>query len=234
MLVKRLLSALFFSGVLLVLGAAAFMAMPRGDDVLAEVDPLLQAGAAAQLDNQAVTAAKYNAIAMSLDATDTISNAQALANSIVGSQTILRWNPTTQGFEFWIPSPGIGTNFSTTIGTPYFVQVDNSNPGTFTLVGDVPPQSGQSGAVQFDLLGGSPCKYNFITLPLDYGDTVTNAAQLAAEIGGVETLLRWNASTQGFEFYVVGPAIGTNFSVSAGYPYWVCMTSSQTWPTTAP
>lgn len=234
MLVKRLGSTIMFAGILLLLGAAAFVAWPADGGRLLASDPLADAGAASQLVEAQAAATKYNAIAMSLDATSTITNAQALADAIAGSTSILRWNPATQSFEFWIPSAQLGNNFSTTVGTPYFVEVDNTNPGTFTLVGDVPPQSGQPGAVQFSLVGGASCQYNFITLPLDFGATVTKASELATAVGDVESLLRWNSTTQSFEFYIVGPQIGTDFPVSAGYPYWLCMNQAKTWPTTAP
>ena len=89
------------------------------------------------------------------------------------------------------------------------------------------------GAVQFPLTrpdpGGS-CTYNFVTLPLDRDDLV-NADGLAADVGGVYVVARYNAVTQDLTWRMPGVA-GENFAVRAGYPYIICVdeTAPAVWP----
>jgi hypothetical protein len=233
---RNLLSSLFFVLIFVALGAMAFAAAPRGQEAAQPaVAPALELQAQDDLPTapEAPTAAKYNAIAMTLDSTDTIPDAQALATEIAGTQMVLQWIASTQTFDFWIPPSGPGTNFSLEVGRPYMVQVDSSAPSTFTVVGDVPPQTGQPGAVQFDMLGGSPCKYNFISVPLDHA-SVTDAQSLADSIsttaGDVEQVLVWKPDTGTFDFWIPPSGPGTNFSAQIGYPYFVCLSTNITWP----
>ena len=168
---KRFLSTALAVTLLLSLGALAVLAR-GGGDILAPGDNVVsaaaqpQAAAAPMLDGP-----KWNAIAMALESTPAIADAQALADAIPGTQQLLTWDTTIQAFDFYIPDPvypeGLGNKFNLTVGQPVMVQVDSSASTTFSLVGNVPPQSGNSGAVQFSLVGGTPCKWNFISLPLD-------------------------------------------------------------------
>lgn len=226
---KRLSSTILFAGILLLLGTAAIFAWPEAGGEKVTADPLQQAGAAASAQNQQTATTKYNAIAMSLDATSTITNAQALGDAITGTQLILKWDENAQGFQTWIHTLEIGDNFATSVGTAYFIEVDSSAPSAFTLVGDVPPQTGQPGAVQFNLIGDPTCKYNFISIPLEKSSTIATASDLAADIGNVELVLGWDSTAQGYETYLAVPNIG-DFNVNVGYPYWVCMNASKTWP----
>ena len=101
---------------------------------------------------------RWNAIAMPLDDTASISNAQAIADQISGAQQVLRWNPTRQDFDFSLPPFQFGTNFITNLGDLYMVLVDNTAPLVFAVTGDVPPATGNPGALQYSLVGSSPCQ----------------------------------------------------------------------------
>ena len=252
---KRILSTILAVGLLLGLAALAVLAR-GGGDILTPVKAAPVALAAAQPQTAAApdapaTGPNWNAIAMALDSTATLANAQALANAIPGTQQLLMWDTTTQAFDFYVPYPvypdplGLGNNFNLTVGMPVMVQVDSTASTVFSLVGNVPPQTGQTGAVQFSLVGGTPCKWNFVSLPLDQG-SITNAQQLAdaidVKIGGgidhVQQLLVWDATStvQAFDFYVPYPiypdplGLGNNFTTKIGYPYMVCVDASTTWP----
>jgi hypothetical protein len=252
---KRTLSTILAVTLLLGLGALAVLAR-GGGDILTPVRAAPVALAAAQPQTAAApdapaTGPNWNAIAMALDSISTIPNAQALADAIPGTQQLLTWDKAAQAFDFYVPYPvvpdpdGLGNNFDLTVGMPVMVQVDSSASKTFSLVGDVPPQTGNSGAVQFSLVGGTPCQWNFISLPLDQG-SITKAQQLAdainAKIGDgnahVEQLLVWDATStvQAFDFYVPYPVVpdpdglGNNFDTYIGYPYLVCVNTSTSWP----
>lgn len=241
---RRLLASGAVFVVLLLLGVAAVMARPGTAAPTLSAEAALSARAiqgvpanAAAPQSPAVTP-KWNAVAVPLSNTTALPNAQALADAIPGTQQVLSWNPATQRFIFYVPTGAggpAGTNFVIGLGKPYMVQVGASSTLTFTLVGDVPPQSGQPGAVQFSMVGGIPnCKWTYISLPLDKG-AITTAQQLADAIStpNVQQLLSWNATTQRFIFYVPsgagGPA-GTNFATKIGYPYFVCLSAAVTWP----
>ena len=59
--------------------------------------------------------------------------------------------------------------------------------------------------------------YNFLALPLHRTD-LTTAAAVAADIGGVQALLGWNAASQSFRFFSP-PASGDNFAMTPGQPF---------------
>ena len=97
------------------------------------------------------------------------------------------------------------------------------------MVGYVPPM----GAVGYDLVRPAPgdsCTYNFISVPLHRGD-LADADALAADIGGVYSVSRYNADTQDLTWRLPGVS-GENFAVQVGYPYIVCLdeTAPPTWP----
>ncbi len=178
----------------------------------------------------AVGGTNWSSIAMPLDDTVRLPNAQAIADEITGIQQNLRWNPTRQDFDFWLPPFSFGTNFGTVFGDSYMVLADDTANLVFTTVGDVPPATGNSGALAYNLIGGSPCQFNAIILPLDMGGTITNAQELAASIGNVDQILSWNAVRQDFDFWLPPFNFGINFETKTGYPYMVCTTVARVWP----
>jgi hypothetical protein len=121
------------------------------------------------------------------------------------------------------------------VGVPVFVLVDESASSTFTLAGDVPVP----GTVTFEMTGGSPCRWNHISLPFEQA-AVTNAQELAEAIRGaddlaVEQLLQWDAAIQNFVYWAPAPAggpagLGTNFATSIGHDVFVCLSKEITWP----
>ncbi|HID34332.1 MAG TPA: hypothetical protein EYP25_07155 [Anaerolineae bacterium] len=222
-----------FLGLALVLVVGAVFAL-KGRPVASQTaDPVdaLAPSAPAATEN-------WNQIAFPVDATGDIPDAQAIADNIDGAEEIRYWDASVQGFVFYIPDPvipgGAGTNFSTQVGGSYWVKQAASTQTVFSIVGDVPPPTGQAGAIQHNLQGDAAnCKWNNIMVPLDQ-DTISTAQDLADSIGDVYEVRGWRADSQGFAFYIPDPVIpggaGTNFAVKIGYPYWVCMTASKTWP----
>ena len=217
MAVKTLMK--WLASVGMILAAAVVLASAGG----------ARAVSAAGLGEVAAGTAKWNAIALAMDNTSAISNAQALASAISGTEQILKWNAGIQNFEYYVVSSGAGTNFSMVVGEPYLLLMNNTAPSTFSLVGSVPPATGSSGAVEFSIIGGTSCKWNHISLPLDHG-SISNAQELASDIGNVEQVLRWNATIQNFEYYVVSSGAGTNFQTGVGQPFWICSSQSKIWP----
>ena len=218
---KRLLSSAVTAVLLLALGTLTFVVLPSTETAAR--------GPAAP--NAPTAAQNWNAVAMPLDATDTLSNAQALADDFGGSvQQLLRWDSSIQNWDWYIPPPvgPMGNNFDLEVGGAYFVYVDSTAPTTYAIVGDVPPP----GYVSYNLVGASPtCLWNSITVPLDH-DHITDAQGLADDIGDVDQLLMWDAGIQNWDWYIpppVGP-MGNNFSTRIGYPYFVCLSANKTWP----
>lgn len=172
---------------------------------------------------------RYNTIALPLDVTAQLADADALAVHIGGVQQVLKWNADTQTYEFWLPEFGFETNFRLQTGEAYWVQLDHTAPAVASFVGDVPPQD----SVQFNLAGTSPiCKLHDISLPLDQS-AITTASQLADALGDdVEQVLKWNPATHTFVGWLPKMGRGTNFATRTGYPYHVCLSAGDpiTWP----
>ncbi len=236
---KNILSITIFALLFLGLGALALTAAPGDAGIVAGSAPQVPESVNSLAPDAALN---WNEIAMPLDGTADIPDAQAIADQIAGTQILQRWDAAAQTFEFYVPDPvvpgGFGTNFATEVGGAYFVQVNNTAPAVFTVVGDVPPQTGNPGAVQFNLVGApgaGNCKWNHISSTLDQS-AITTAQELADSIGDVALLQHWNAddAIQTFEFYVPDPVVpggfGTNFDVKIGYPYFVCMSANTAWP----
>ena len=149
----------------------------------------------------------YNALALPLDTEDEFTalghdyDARGLMNYIGSSvQQVLRLNPMRQDFDTWYSA---GYGFVGGIFTPdpypldtggsYWVLVDDTAPSILSLFGDVPAP----GSLSFSFVGTTPCSYNSISLPLDQS-SITNAAELAAEMGDIDQVLRLNPSAARF------------------------------------
>jgi|GEM_PF-2310832 hypothetical protein len=175
---------------------------------------------------------KYNFIGYTLDANG-VSDAATLATyADPGTYMVFRHDAATQDVEWLIPGPpSFGTNFTVSVTNSFYLYKNQLSRTVFSLVGGVPEPSG----VHFDLSPGSPgdgCKYNFITLPL-HRDDLTDADSLAADIGGVYMVTRYDAPTQTVIWRIPGPpSFGSNFPIRRGYPYVVCLdsTAPTTWP----
>jgi hypothetical protein len=175
----------------------------------------------------------YNLIAVNLDVPG-VTDADALA-AYVGAASgghgvymVLHHDAEAQSLEWRLPGLA-GTNFAVGAGDAVFLYLDETAPPVLSLVGAVPPQ----GSVSFDLArpepGGS-CTYNFVSVPLGRDDLV-DADALAAEIGGVYSVSRYDAATQTLIWRLPGVS-GPNFDVRTGYPYIVCLdeTAPASWP----
>ena len=136
----------------------------------------------------------------------TLVDAASPADYTGNASALLKWNPDTQTFRFFVP-PATGDNFSLAPGEVVFVQVTGGGPEVMTMAGDVT-------AVKHSLVPGG---FNFISLPLQRAD-LTTAGEVAADITNIDAMLSWNEATQTFRFFVP-PATGDDFSVSVGTPF---------------
>ncbi len=233
---KSSLSSLAIVVLLVALGLLTVVALPRG------MEPATAAPASAPLlEVTAPNAQNFNMIAVPLNASQQFANlgqsfdAQGLA-AIAGAGVaqVARWNAASQLYETWNTDfGGYGTNFPLEVGGAYWLVLNSGASNIISFVGDVPPPTGQPGAVSFTFVNGTPCKFNQFSLPLDKS-SVTNASQLAAAIGsGVVQVAQWNATSQLFETWNTDfGGYGTNFTTKIGYPYVACLTTGAptTWP----
>jgi hypothetical protein len=169
----------------------------------------------------------YNLISISVGIPG-VSDADSLAAYVGGVYMVLHYDAATGEIQWRIPGLA-GDNLSVQVGQVYFVYLDSTAPSVVSLVGDVPAIGEVSFALTRPAPGGS-CAYNFVSVPLDRDD-LADADALAADIGGVYSVSRYNAETQDMTWRVPGVA-GTNFAVRVGYPYIICVddTAPQYWP----
>ena len=151
------------------------------------------------------TGGQYSMVALPF-ATTAITDAASLASYVSGVSAVLKWNPATQAFRFFVP-PATGDNFTLAPGKVAFVQLSAGGPDVVTMVGDVT-------AVLHSIAPGG---FSFMSLPLNRSD-LTDAASTAADISSVNSLLGWNEATQTFRFFVP-PATGDNFQTQVGTPF---------------
>lgn len=170
----------------------------------------------------------YNLVALPLDVTASLPDADALASYLgSGVVNVLSWNPGTQTYRYWFPALSLGINFPLEVGGVYWLSLAGDAPDILTLVGSVPPP----GSVRYAMTGSMlNCRYHDISLPLDRPD-ITSASELAQAVGDVELLLRWNPDTQTYVYLFPEAGVGTDFATRVGYPYQLCMKGSSTvWP----
>jgi len=221
---KRLLYTTIFVGVVLVLAVAAVFAL-RGAAPTQTASSAPAADSASALALAPSGTDKYNFIALPLDSSDSFSyTASGLMNYIGNTSAVLKWDATNQQYQTYTGGPG---DFALETGGAYFVLLNSSAGNVLSLVGDVPAQ----GSISFSLVketSSSGCKYNAISIPLDQ-DQITMASDLISAIGGVDSVLKWDATNQQYQTYTGGPG---DFAVSIGYPYFVCLNNGApaNWP----
>lgn len=227
---KRILLTGLFMGLLLIVAVGAIFAL-KGPISTQTAAPAADSGPTSALAPSATN--KYNVISMPLDAHQQFSDAgynfdsQGLANMIPGTLQVLQWKNNTQTYQLF--EPGIDTPFPLEVGGVYRLLLNSTANNVVSFVGDVPPKSTEPGHKVYDLYGGSPCKYNVITIPLDRSD-ISDSQALANEITGTQQVLEWKADTQTYVLFE--PGIDTPFPVKIGYPYRVCLdtTAPSQWP----
>jgi hypothetical protein len=182
-----------------------------------------------------VTAAKprYNYLSLPLETG--ISNAKELAQAIgSGVKVVLKIDHATNGYStYYLPELNFpATPFAIHSGMPVLIQADETAPTSWFYCGMVP----DAGALQFSLSTQHKYTYNEIIVPLERPD-ITNASELAAEISGVEVLLKVAPDGRGFSQYWL-PSLNfgnpmTPFSVAPGEPVLIQVnkTAPALWPT---
>ncbi len=160
--------------------------------------------------------------------------------AFAGSSTVQvgRWDPDQQIYQTWTIDPdtgGSGTNFPLMVGGAYWLLRSLGTSNVISFVGDVPPPSGQSGAVQFTLVSGAACKFNQISLTLDKS-SITNAQALVEALGSsTQQVAEWDSAAQSFKTWTIDPdagGSGINFATKIGYPYVACLLTGapSVWP----
>lgn len=249
---NRVLTTALAVVLLLGLGALAVLAMPGGNTAL-NAAPFVSA--APELSPDVWTGPRFNHIALPLNPGTSLSpfTAQGLLDYIgTSALQVANLNATTQALDFWDGTLGFGivdgipiydpAEYPLVVGHAYLVQLDSTHPvdTPFSIVGGVP----EIGDVSFTLVGGSPCKYNEIAVPLDqYDQNLTDAALLAGAVGNVDVVAEFNAANQNLDFWDLGLGFGivngipiydpTEFPVRLGYPYLICVNTSgdsDVWP----
>ncbi len=222
---KRALSTMVAVALLLGLGALAVLALPGAQVAVNPASVVMAAPLAAP--EAPTTGGKYNAIALPLDNGITLASALVSdINATSGATAVqaLKWNANF-GYTLYDPTDPFSVDFTLAVGDAVFVVVEGTGSPVYSMVGDVPAQ----GSVHFALVGASPtCKYNWISIPLDQG-AITHASGLATAIGDVSQILVWDP-TNGYTMYDPADPFSVDFSVRIGYPYFVCLTASKTWP----
>lgn len=182
-----------------------------------------------------VTAEKprYNYLSLPLETI--ISNAKEMAQAVgTGIKVVLKLEAHTNGFskyylpdlDFPIPPLALET------GMPVLVQADQAAPDSWFYTGDVPAAQ----SLQFLLNKVHKSSYNEIILPLDK-TAITDADQLAQDIGGVDVVLKIDPDGKGFSHYwLPGIKFGnpmTPFTIQPGEAVLIQVNQSAPaiWPT---
>jgi hypothetical protein len=79
---------------------------------------------------------------------------------------------------------------------------------------------------------GGGCLFNTVFIPLERTD-VTKASELAAAVGGVTQVLKWDPTVPGFNTFIPGLSpIELDFDTKAGYAYFLCLNrhAPTSWP----
>lgn len=146
-----------------------------------------------------VTAAKTKYNYLSLPLETAITNARELAQAVgSGIKVVMQLDGATNGYSKYYlvdlnyPTPPLALH----TGMPVMVQADSKAPATWFYSGNVPAAN----TLQFHLNKNFKSSYNEIILPLDKVG-VTNAEQLAQDIGGVDVVLKLGADGTGFSQY---------------------------------
>lgn len=167
----------------------------------------------------------------------------ALAQTIGGSSTLKRWNAASQVWirvAYWADFPPPGGWVSpenVELLHPYMIDGDALDPiWSMQVPGLVPPDP------HFDLVHNTTLtSWNMISLPF-YEQQISfieTGCDLYENISGAQTIKRWNATSQVWirvAYYSSFPPPGgcVNLeNVRAGYPYFVDVSTSSTWPYSA-
>lgn len=173
---------------------------------------------------------RWSSISIPLSGSGIPTTADAVASYVSAGniKKVARWNASTETWSVRTVGAPFGTpNFTVAPGDTLLIGANHLVPAFFTWVGLLP----DIGTISQPLIQNS---YNFLMIPLDQrGNFTLTADSLAADIGGVTKVARWNAGTQTWTVRTVGAPFGTpNYTVFLGYPYLVLTSGSTppTWP----
>lgn len=132
---------------------------------------------------------------------------------------VSRWVESSQAWSSYIPGiPAL--DFALVTNEVYMVSVTAED--TLWLAGGVPE------GYQYSLITTGGKNNNGLMLLMDK-DTLKTASELAADIGNVDLVSQWNASSQAYNSYIPGtPAL--DFPITPGQPLMVSVTQDTLWP----
>jgi hypothetical protein len=111
-------------------GQAYFVYIGGGGGIYTTVGGVPEAGSVSfEIERGVAGSCKLNLLTLPLDQ-DGIVDAEGMGNAIGGVQMMMKWMPMTSSFTIWLMEGGVGDNFSTWIGYPYWPCADLSGGGS--------------------------------------------------------------------------------------------------------
>ncbi len=144
-----------------------------------------------------------------------MTDAKSVSQIIDDLKVLYKLDSATNSFStYFIPQIEYGTNFAVGTGSPLLINNDKTIMDSWFYTGRIPPV----GSVTFNLNKGEKSLFNEIIVPLDQFN-ISNADQLAKDIGGVEVLYKLDPETNAFsKFWIPDISYGENFSIVPGEP----------------
>lgn len=149
---------------------------------------------------------------------ENISDAQEFLEKIPSANSIAQWVASYQSYRQYIPAVQ-GSNFPLEIGYPYLINAVRDTVITFF---------GKIAQPNFNLITTSTTNFNTIILPLHKAD-IEVASELLVDIPHCISIARWDENSQGYIQYVPDLSY-TDFSLKAGYPYFIEVNKNVSWP----
>lgn len=171
------------------------------------------------------TSSGYTMISLSLD--DGITTlVRELGAKVPNCSAVKVWNAEQRGYvslAFKVNNVWYGSA-NAAMGYPYYLFVGPTAESLWTLAGRVPPDP------SFDLVAPTGNDYNTISLPLS--SDIAMAKDLGAAIPYCTSVKEWNTKSQAYVpiAFKVGETWFGEGAVRRGYPYYVNVTNTSTWP----
>jgi len=171
------------------------------------------------------TSSGYTMISLSLD--DGITTlARELGAKVPNCSAVKVWNAEQRGYvsvAFKVNNVWHGSA-SVFMGHPYYLFVGTTAESLWTLAGQAPPDP------SFDLVAPTGNDYNTISLPLS--SDIATAKDLGAAIPYCTAVKEWSTKSQAYVpiAFKVGETWFGEGAVRRGYPYYVNVTNTSSWP----
>lgn len=169
----------------------------------------------------------WSSLAVTLQSSVTTADELAAYLDPGGSiQKVARWDASSQTWVVRNVGAPLGTpDFPAAVGDALLIAASSGAPARAAWLGALPIP----GSLHYLL---QPAGWNFLMLPFDKAHLAT-ADALAAAIGGVTKVARWDLASQTWVVRNVGAPLGTpDFEIFPGFPYLVYSSSADAiaWP----